>query len=412
MVTSVNKNFDIVDTKAPLNYFAKNGFYTVGNSVFNHKILALQRATATRLPMRWNFNDEAYKNLDWTVSNGVPLPTLYKLRAQQLRSKYQYLILCWSGGADSTTILDTFLKNNIPLDEIVVLWPRSQTQNRYQAQQDTKATNMLSEWDFAIQPKLDWIRQHYPKQKITIGDVMAQPNADEYADDTVLIAEKHNYGTIQRWRELDKIIRARTQTHHNLATIMGVHPPSLVMLDDKYFVTFFMDTDTSPGSKSDYMLDGTPRNIEFFYMTPDFPELVREQCHVMATAANSSAMIKHSLDHLHMQPDGKFISVNRNFDSEWFRQVRKKILYPDYPINTLQVHKQSDTHDRAEWFDWFYSNPHSQEYLLPWRSAIQSHQALIDPGYFKMVNGRVGGYQTFYSKFYIIGKVNDNNQIF
>jgi len=48
------------------------------------------------------------------------LDFLYALRARQLREKYDYLVLYFSGGADSTNILKTFIDNNIFLDEIVM----------------------------------------------------------------------------------------------------------------------------------------------------------------------------------------------------------------------------------------------------------------------------------------------------
>jgi hypothetical protein len=402
MLTNLSSDFRIVDTTAPFDFFAKNGYYQVGNEIFNHKILALQCSTAKKLPVQWIFNNKVYDNLDWKTSNGISLPEMYRLRAEQLRQKYQYLILCWSGGADSTTILDTFLKNNIVLDEIVILWPRSQTQGKYTPVYNVSNKNMLSEWDFAIQPKIEEIRNAYPNQLITIADVMAVPNRNECTDDTVLISEKHTYGSIQRWRELDKIIRLRSEKNHNVAAILGVQPPTVVLLDNQYLAAVFVDDLTHPGSKSDYMIDGTVRNIEFFYMTPDMPELIREQAHAMYKHLEKNPECRQLINHLSMQPDLTFKTTFNSGDLA--RQLRKKVLYPDYSLNTLQVNKQNDTHDRADWFEWFWSNPHSEEFLTPWRSAIESHQALIDPKFFQMVNGRIGKYQSFSSKFYPIGK--------
>jgi hypothetical protein len=40
-------------------------------------------------------------------------------RARQIREKYGYLVLFWSGGTDSHTILKTFVENGIKLDRIV-----------------------------------------------------------------------------------------------------------------------------------------------------------------------------------------------------------------------------------------------------------------------------------------------------
>lgn len=44
-MTNNQNQYSVVDTIAPFEHFAKNGYYTVGNKIFNHKIHALQEAT-------------------------------------------------------------------------------------------------------------------------------------------------------------------------------------------------------------------------------------------------------------------------------------------------------------------------------------------------------------------------------
>ena len=46
---------------------------------------------------------------------------LLRQRALQIRQHYDYVRLWYSGGADSHTVLLTYLKNKIPLDEIVMI---------------------------------------------------------------------------------------------------------------------------------------------------------------------------------------------------------------------------------------------------------------------------------------------------
>ena len=41
--------------------------------------------------------------------------------AQQLREKYDYIVLAYSGGADSCNVLNSFLDNGIPIDDIIRL---------------------------------------------------------------------------------------------------------------------------------------------------------------------------------------------------------------------------------------------------------------------------------------------------
>jgi hypothetical protein len=106
----------VADTAASLSFFAKNGYYQVGQRAFNHKVYAMQEATRTGQDVSWNFNRSIYDKVNWMQTNGRTLDDLYRDRAWQLRQKYKWLCLAWSGGGDSTTVLHSFLLNNIHLD--------------------------------------------------------------------------------------------------------------------------------------------------------------------------------------------------------------------------------------------------------------------------------------------------------
>jgi hypothetical protein len=399
-----SNNFIVADTAAPLNHFAKNGFYQIGNRVFNHKIMALQHASQTAQDVHWNFNDSVFDALDWNTSSGVSLFELYRIRAQQLRNKYRYLVLCWSGGADSTTILDTFLDNNILLDELVIIWPQSQTQGKYKPNKSTSNYNALSEWDFTIRPRLDLLKTTHPNLKVTYIDVMSQPNANEYQDDTVLIAEKHCYFTIQRCRDLDGVLRERTERYGSVAAMLGVQPAEVVLIKD-IVAARFIDDFTNPLSKSDYTLQGWPRNIEFFYWTPDLPDIVKEQSHVLLKYLQHNKQARSLVPQMIL--DTNYASLN-SFDPEIYRSLRKKLFYPNYPLDTFQVNKPTMSHAHNEWYDWFLSHPHAEQYLKPWESAVRSHQNLINEKFLKKrSDGTTDGYRAFFSKFYVVGRLDN-----
>ena len=95
----------------------KFGFYQVGKLKFYSKFDAADLAARTNQSISWNFNDEVFGLYDWSTEPVASLPDLYRARAQQLRDQYDYLVLWYSGGADCDNILDTFVDNNIRLDE-------------------------------------------------------------------------------------------------------------------------------------------------------------------------------------------------------------------------------------------------------------------------------------------------------
>ena len=156
-----------------------------------------------------------FRSFNWRSRLNVPLTDLYRLRAQQLRDKYDYLILWFSGGADSTTILQSFIHNGIHLDEVIVSWPKTLTEGRYTPNLSTDATNMSSEWDFSIEPKLKWLAKNYPTIKITVLDHLIDPvNNETYFFNNWTLVEKYNYFSMQRQFSLDKEIQDKIGRAH------------------------------------------------------------------------------------------------------------------------------------------------------------------------------------------------------
>jgi len=67
------------------------------------------------------FNDPNWVgNIDWTFEPPESWDTLCKERALQLKDELGEIILAFSGGSDSVLVLNTFLKHNIPIDEVVM----------------------------------------------------------------------------------------------------------------------------------------------------------------------------------------------------------------------------------------------------------------------------------------------------
>jgi hypothetical protein len=397
-------NYIVADTSAPLEFFAKDGYYIVGNKIYNHKIHALQEATKTGLPVHWNYNDEVFSKVNWQHDPGLNLLDLYRLRAQQLRNKYKYIICCWSGGGDSTTMIEAFLENGIHLDEIVTLWPISLSQGKYNADANNRgAENMPSEWDFSIRPRIEMWRKQYPKQLITVGDT-CHLSRNEYLDDTVTILDKHSYLAIQRWRHMDQILRDRIDKYGNdVCMVIGAHPAQVVILDDRLSVCF-IDNLAGNGMKSDYTASGIARIIESFYWTPDLPEIVQQQAHDMLKVLRTDPATKSCFPQMKMQPNRTFKSIFLP-DDELYRRFRKKIIYPKFPWDWFQVVKQDRTHENPEWETWFNSNPHAEEFLQPWRSAIRCHTNLIDERFKIYKQGYLAGFQKFTSPYYVVGRV-------
>jgi hypothetical protein len=153
-------NFEIVGSRTRQDVF---GFYKVGRLKFYSQIEALEVSRKFNLPITWNFNDEFFSSYDWETEPEETISELYVKRCEQLREKYDYLVLFYSGGADSDNILKHFINNNIRLDEIVSVTNYEGTQNR------------LSHWNAEIFevaiPNVEKIKEKQPNLKHTIIDM-------------------------------------------------------------------------------------------------------------------------------------------------------------------------------------------------------------------------------------------------
>jgi len=143
------------------------GCYRVGDLKFYSKLEAIEMQEKTNVHLHWDFNEAAFSSYDWSVEPQESILELYRQRAQQLRDKYDYIILIYSGGADSETILQSFIYNDIKLDEIA-------SYVNYSATGDKK--NFLNEEIFgnAI-PRIERLKETYPWLKhrvIELRDLM------------------------------------------------------------------------------------------------------------------------------------------------------------------------------------------------------------------------------------------------
>lgn len=168
------------------------GYYTVDGKIFPSKVAALIEGTTRNIHPEWQFHNEFFDRIDWTQEPDVDIYELYRQRAQQIRERYDYLLLMYSGGSDSQTILDVCIKYGIRVDEIVVVWAPSLNGTYTPDANDSSCRNVQSEWDFTIKPRLDYISQQFPGIKITIHD-WAKTAAQIKLPDDFIASRNHNF---------------------------------------------------------------------------------------------------------------------------------------------------------------------------------------------------------------------------
>jgi len=374
----------------------KLGFYRVGDDVYYSKVQALMAGTQTNQFPTWDFNNNVYAQQDWLVEPETNLRDLYRLRAQQLRDCYDYIRAEVSGGGDSTTVIFSFLLNNIHLDEIIFRYPKSGSETVPLNSMDTKCENTLSEYEYAARPLLNWITTNYPKTKITIHDYSADMLVDEDRDESWVYSAKEflqpghvtkfpNYKTIDQRILADKGKR--------ICVLYGIDKPKLCIKDDRWYL-YFIDFQANYANPDVGDYDNITN--EYFFWTPDLPEIGIKQAHVVRNWFNLP-------ENRHLQSLARW--PNHSVAQRTaYENLIKPLIYLDYDPMTFQVNKPGSNF-YSEMDHWFYEKFQDHKLYRSWQAGLEFVGNNIDRKYFNWEVNRAVGFVGFLSPFYYIGDV-------
>jgi hypothetical protein len=108
-------------------------YYQVGDYKTTNKLLAVEAAGGDISRVHFYFADDEHCRHDWTCEPEESIHALVDQRVRALRDQHQYLALWYSAGYDSHTILDSILRTNTRLDEILVFSrPYIKTQDNFE----------------------------------------------------------------------------------------------------------------------------------------------------------------------------------------------------------------------------------------------------------------------------------------
>jgi hypothetical protein len=371
----------------------KLGYYTVGQTRHYIKPEALIDATKHNQFPEWHFNRDVFGIYDWSIEPEINLKELYRMRAQQLRDKYDYIRLEVSGGGDSATAAFSFILNGIHLDEVVFRYPKTGEKNVTDDPFNTKPENTLSEWKYAAQPLLQWIATHAPRTKITIHDYsedMLKSNHDE----SWVFRTKDYFQPGHAFKHTVDAVDSHKLTldqGKSVCMLWGVDKPKVCIKDKKWYL-YFMDVQANNANPEVGHWDNITN--EYFYWTPDLPELLCKQAHTIRKWFDLPSNIY--LQHLARWPNYSFAQRTT------FEHIIKPLLYPDYDPTTFQTSKPTNSFYN-EMDHWFYTNFQGTHVWNVWQAGLKHLVDNIDPKYFNNEMGRPVGFVGFISPFYYLG---------
>lgn len=351
------------------------GYYIVDGKHFYSKSHAIYKSSLTGKKIEWYFNDEVWEHFaknNLHTLGLISLDELYKKRAQQLRDKYDYLILNYSGGPDSHNILMTFINNNIHLDEVYVKYSHSVESKLYTPNRIvTGAENLFSEWDFCIKPTLEWLAKEHPNIKIKIDDVFKDDPESKLNDDT-FFTTGHFLGAFEiiRQRTFSDSLIVQTDNNKKVCEIYGIDKPC-VFSEDNQFYLFFVDNASNVVAKDTKERLSMHNVTELFYWTPDMPDIVFEQSYRILEYFR----LHPELRHLH---DIKIFKRNDDNRIEQMRRLMIPLIYTTWDQTKFQANKPVAVNDAGRSRDlYLLARPEFKNYIDNWRGRYKEWRSSV-----------------------------------
>jgi hypothetical protein len=355
----------------------KFGFYQVGDFRTYSKFEAIEQHVKTNKKIHWNFNDTVYASCDWTHEPEESLSKLYCQRAQQLREQYDHLVLWFSGGADSTNILNTFVNNNIKLDEVA-------SYVNYKATGD-QFNYLNAEIYHVARPVVESAKQKQPWLQHTVIDL-----ADLTVEYFNNISAKFDWiyqvnGFVNPNAAARRDIKLKIPhwtkmfgDGKKVGFIYGIDKPWVSRVNGHYYLKFIDMLDNAVSAECQ-MLNRDWDFNELFYWASDNPKIVVKQAHTikkyLKSVTESSPFIISNLD------QASTVSIVINKKIHWLTLPGlHTLIYPGWTQALYQGKPLSLTFSPRD--TWFFNLPNLDPAKYAWRVALE-HRWNSTPNYFK-----------------------------
>ena len=241
---------------------------------FASKVKAIEYGNRTNQSAKLYYFDEAYDKVNWKVEPFHNLQELYRQQAQRIRDTYDKVILCYSGGADSTSILETFYYNKISLDKIIVVGALSQDSHSMVDE------NHNGELYSNVFPYIDELGLQSITEVIDYTTYFNDVNnfsivkyGTEWIDYTGAWFSPHNWF----WRDVESFVIPSSWNDKKVALIFGKDKPCFFRNENKLGFRFYDGPTTSYGN-----IFSTANSDRInFYWDPTFPDILVKQLHVL-----------------------------------------------------------------------------------------------------------------------------------
>ena len=225
-------------------------YWKYAGTQYKSKFTAVQAAGRDFQNITFHTFDESINNFNYSIEPQESLEFLMAERAREIRENYNYIKFFFSGGSDSTTIINQFIKNKIFIDEIIVF--RFSYLNNFDENSNAEVNNYTIPW--LKNNKLD-------KTKISIHDW-----GNDYFSS---IIKKSNWFETKNTLGLRETVLPNIRGK-NFCNLFAGETPHVMCKNNKYFAQIW-DGDN-------YGEYARFRNVEGFFFSP---KLIAKQAHIL-----------------------------------------------------------------------------------------------------------------------------------
>ena len=384
------------------------GYYSCNNLFFNSKIQACIYGTSCHQPVRWHFNDSVFDNYPWHVEPIDTLDELYDRRAREIREKYDYVMLAFSGGGDSNNVLESFLRQGLLIDEIVTNVMGDYNSVTVLDPKIIENWNEAAEFKFQTLPRLEHVKNVSPRTKITILDLSSYVLTffNEQKDESWLnfTKERLNVSGLMRHNFIHfNEVRKQFDKGKKIVMVLGIEKPRTRINRDGVLVMVFGDQAVNIATTQEFMLDYSNAYVENFYWHPSCATMIAKQVHV----------IKRFLENTPGMIPCWTPAISGNFQ-RMFRSVHERVLRPILYASTWHSSYWQANKSTLDWYseidNWFLKGFKDTKEFGIWQAGLQYVQNNATD-YLRLTTGneqvdaKTRGLRPFIKE-YIIGKMN------
>jgi hypothetical protein len=303
-------------------------YYLVNNQKVYSKVEAIAIAQGDMSKISWHWMEKTWDNIDWTTEPDISWEELLRIRCQQIRDKYSYLALWYSSGYDSHTILHSFIKNKLIIDELLIYDRR----------------------DFFDDPEIEFAIAHanyikntyYPNLKINVVRVSADAVAAFYTkmgdewiyhpNCSLKLAKTMRYFSTTLMEDF----LSTTKLTHQRGNIMGVDKPKFMFRDNAWYAFC-----------PDVAVDCIGSDQENFYISAELPELHIKQCHMTLKWFESLPELNEDLVHDIQGRNRADNTVYTKYYQDWNLAMGRYPLYHSHLFSINGAMKYFHTNDET-----------------------------------------------------------------